>query len=313
MPGLIATLTLNPALDLWTSTERVIPEHKLRCDEPRFDPGGGGINVARAVTQLGGDALAVFPAGGPSGAVIDRLLSDAGIPHHLIPIPGWTRQSVTVQESASGAQFRFVLPGPGLSADDQEACLGALAAIDPAPAFVVLSGSMPPGVDEGFLNRLGDFCRSRGARLAVDTSGEALDWVHGACILKPSLRELAALVGRPLDTLSHQLEATRQVIHEGRAEIVALSLGAQGALLVTATSASRYFAPTVKVESAVGAGDAMLAGILVALAEGRSLPEAACYGVAAGSAALLHPGTGLCTRADTERLVADVHEAALAA
>ena len=299
----IATLTMNPALDLSTATLRVTPEQKLRCQEPRYDPGGGGINVARAVTKLGGTAIAIYPAGGPNGSIIARLLAQEHVPQKTIPIREWTRESVTIQELTTGAQFRFVLPGPELSGKEQSACLAAVATLDPSPAFLVVSGSMPPGVGTELMDRLLAISRELGAKFIVDVSGEVLAKVRGAYLIKPSLRELSELAGKPLDAPSQQVEAARRIVGEGRAEIVVTSLGSKGALLVTKDISCRFSAPIVQVRSAVGAGDSMVAGILVSLAEGNSVTDAARFGVAAGSAAVLSLGTGLCSRNDTERLV----------
>ena len=137
----IATLTMNPALDLSTAADRVLPEHKLRCEQPRYHPGGGGINVARAVVRLGGDAVAVYPAGGPPGDLIDLLMEQEQVPRHVVGVPGWTRESITVREQSTGAHFRFVLPGTPPPAAAQAECLAALASLDPDPEFVVVSGA----------------------------------------------------------------------------------------------------------------------------------------------------------------------------
>lgn len=306
----IATLTLNPALDFSATTERVMPGHKLRCDETRYDPGGGGINVARAVHKLGGDAIAVYPSGGPYGAIVEGLLGAEQVPQTVVPIAGRTRESVTVLERSTGAQFRFVMPGPDLSPAEQADCLSALMALDPPPAFLVVSGSMPEGVGPDMMDRLRALSRDLRAKLVVDTSGDALAQVRGAYLIKPSLSELSNLVGRALQTEPAQLAAARQLVEEGRAEVVVLSLGDKGALLATAETARRFFAPAVPVRSTVGAGNSLLAGILVALAEGKDIVKAVQFGVAAGSAALMHPGTELCSREDTERLAAGIASSA---
>src|SRR5512143_3270454 len=139
----IVTLTMNPALDIATATDTVVPTHKLRCEAPRYDPGGGGINVARAVHALGGDALAIFPAGGAAGETITRLLRAEGVPYEAVPIAGFTRESLAVEERRSGLQFRFILPGPELGTADQQRCLDRLAAAASQAAYVVASGSLP--------------------------------------------------------------------------------------------------------------------------------------------------------------------------
>ena len=127
MPSIV-TLTMNPALDIATTTERVVPTEKLRCGKPRYDPGGGGINVARGVHMLGGDVLAVFPVGGMSGEMLCRLLDGEHVPHAVVPIAGITRESLAVVERQSGKQYRFLLPGPTIGVHDQERCLDTLAA-----------------------------------------------------------------------------------------------------------------------------------------------------------------------------------------
>ncbi|MEI9928459.1 MAG: PfkB family carbohydrate kinase [Sphingomonas sp.] len=118
----IATLTMNPALDVSTSIDALRPTHKLRCAAPRFDPGGGGINVAQLIHALGGEVIAVFPSGGPTGATLEALLRDRGPAIAPIPIAGTTRESLTVDERQTGLQYRFVLPGPELAASEQARC-----------------------------------------------------------------------------------------------------------------------------------------------------------------------------------------------
>src|SRR6516225_2169328 len=199
--GTIVTLTMNPALDIATSTDRVIPTHKLRCSPPRYDPGGGGINVARAVHALGGDAVAIFPVGGPAGEMIHHLLDREGVRHHPIAIAGFTRESLAVEDRQSGEQFRFILPGPKVSEADQERCLDQLSAAAAAADFIVASGSLPLGAPEDFYSRVAGLAQKLGRRLVLDTSGAALKQAgHGIYLLKPSLRELQDLAGAEIRT-----------------------------------------------------------------------------------------------------------------
>jgi 6-phosphofructokinase 2 len=301
----IVTLTMNPALDIATSTDRVEPTHKLRCSMPRYDPGGGGINVARAMHALGGDAVAIFPAGGAAGEMIQYMLEQQGVPHHAIAISGFTRESLAVEERRSGHQFRFLLPGPEISERDQERCLDQLALAAAEAAYIVASGSLPLGVPEDFYGRVAKLARSLGKRFILDTSGAALKQAgRGIHLLKPSLRELGDLVGREIRTETEQERAAREIIEQGRSEIVVLSLGDRGALLMTAEGAERFAAIPVEARSSVGAGDSMLAGIVLSLCRGLTLGEAVRYGMAAGAAALLGSGTELCRRSDVERLYA---------
>jgi 6-phosphofructokinase 2 len=303
---LIATLTLNPAMDLSVSTPRVISTEKLRCSLPRHDPGGGGINVARVVKTLGGKAVAVYPAGGPFGDLLQRSLDELGLVHRPVSIAGDTRESFTVDELDSGLQYRFVLPGPTLSEQELQRCLDSLAALRPAPAYVVLSGSFPPGVGLGFFDELLALARRIGARLVVDLSGEPLRHAArqgGVYLMKPSLDELGTLMGCTVSGEAEQEQALRSLIGQGSAEIIVLSLGAEGALFAYGDRVGRLRSPEVPVASAVGAGDSMLGAIVLAMAEGRSIPEAVCQGIAAGAATVMRPGTELCHREDVQRLL----------
>lgn len=300
----IATLTLNPALDISTATNVVTAEHKLRCTAARYDPGGGGVNVARVICTLGGRATAVYTAGGPVGLSLRELLDDADIPQRVIPIQGETRVSFTVDERASKEQFRFVFPGPPLSPAEQEHFIEVVANLDPQPQFLVASGSLPPGVPPGYYARIARMAEEMNAKFFLDTSGDALRQAGRDCVylVKPNLRELSEFVGRELETEKQQIAAGRQMIDEGRTEVVVLSLGADGALFITATEAEYFPALDVPIRSAVGAGDSMLGGIVFALARGDPLRDAVRYGMAAGGAALMTEGTELSRRDDTERL-----------
>lgn len=300
----IVTLTMNPALDENSSVEYVFSDVKLRCRAPRQEAGGGGINVARAVVRLGGEALAVYAAGGPSGDLLEQLLDREGVPQRRIPIGEWTRRNVNVREDATGRQYRFVFPGPSLTEGEWRSCLGALEAVRPHPGFLVASGSLPPGVPADFYARAAGIARARQARFVLDTSGEPLRLAveEGVFLIKPSLREFQQLIGGGASTESALAEAARHLIAKGHCEAVVLSLGEGGALWVTQAREERVGAPAVPVASSVGAGDAMVAGIVLALDRRRGLPEAVRFGVAAGAAAVMNPGTQLCRREDAERL-----------
>lgn len=304
MTAATVTLTLNPALDVSTSVPRVVPAHKLRCAAPRLDPGGGGINVARVIHRLGGPVLAVFPAGGPAGRRLTALLAAEGAPVCATAIAGETRESFTVRDEGDGAEYRFVLPGPTLSQAEQDRCLAeAIAAAAPG-GLLVASGSLPPGMAPERMADLARRATARDLRLAVDCSGEPLAaaLAAGVHLVKPNLRELSELVGRPLPDPDARLRACRDLIAGGGADIVALSLGAEGALLVTANQA--WTAPGLAIQpvSTVGAGDSFLGGLLWALGQGLRLADGLRHAVAAGSAALLSPGTDLCRREDVMRL-----------
>ncbi|RYY44673.1 MAG: 1-phosphofructokinase family hexose kinase [Sphingomonadales bacterium] len=300
----IATLTLNPALDVTTCTEKVRDTHKLRCTAPRFDPGGGGINVARVIHTLGGEVTAIFPCGGPAGTMLETLLGEAGVPIAPVPVKAATRESFTVDEGGTGKQFRFVLPGAELTDDELGSLLDALKAHD--FSHIVVSGSLPPGCDPAMIVRLGTLARDTGAKLVVDTSGPALAACEGAGVylLKPSLREVKDLLGAPIEDEESELAAARTLRERGFGEVIVLSLAERGALLVAEGTELRMPAIEVDAKSAVGAGDSMVAAITLALSRGQSLDDALRYGIAAGAATLMTPATELARLPDVERLYA---------
>lgn len=303
----VVTLTFNPAMDLCVGTEQVVSTRKLRCSTPRYDPGGGGINVARVIGNLGSKALAVYPAGGPFGQLLQRSLDELGVLHRAVPIAGDTRESITVDEASSGLQYRFVLPGPSLSRVELDRCLESVAMLDPPPAYLVVSGSLPPGVPLTFYDELRALAERLEARLVVDFSGPMLAHAAqrgGAFLMKPSLTELSGLMGRALNDPQEQVAALRELLAAGAAEVIVLSLGAQGALFGCGQQLERLPAPPVPVRSAVGAGDSMVGAIVHALLAGHDLAQAVRWGVAAGAATVMRPGTELCRREDVEALLA---------
>lgn len=304
----ILTVTMNPAVDIATSTDKVVPTHKLRCSRPQRHPGGGGVNVARVVHRLDGDCAALYPAGRASGDLLRLLLDEEGVASICVSIAGETRESFSVNESSTGQEYRFVLPGPELALHDWQACLDHVVALDQPPLYLVASGSLPPGVPDDFYARLTRLAKPLGIKVVLDTSGPALAAAleEGVYLVKPSLRELRDLVRQPLDTEVQWRRAAEQLVEQGKAQVVVLSLGGGGAWLVAPEGAC--FAPSlpIKVVSAIGAGDSFVGAMVWALARGLALKDAFRYGVAAGSAALLSEGTGLCRPADVARLYGQV-------
>ncbi len=300
---LFTTLTMNPALDLSTAVDHIVDAHKMRCESPQVHAGGGGINVARVLVRLGETVRALFPIGGPTGDRLMRLLAADGVAIDGVPIAGDTRESFTVRELSTGRELRVVLPGPTLSEAEWRACLARLDR-QPAGQWWVASGSLPPGVPTDFFARVARLARTAGCRLVLDTSGEPLRAAleEGVYLVKPSLREMSELAGGPLDSLAQQRDAASALVTRGSAEVVALSLGAQGALFASADVGLLANAPQVPVVSTVGAGDSFLAGLVAALSRQSERAEAFRTAVAAGAAALLAPGTALCQPQDIERL-----------
>jgi 6-phosphofructokinase 2 len=299
----IVTLTMNPALDIVTSADQVRPTDKIRCSGARYDAGGGGINVARVASVLGGSVSAVFPVGGPTGDLVTELVGNANVPYRRVAISLPTRESFTVDEESSGQQYRFVLPGPRLTSAEQAKCLEELHYAARSAEVVVASGSLPPGVRSDFYQRVSDICRELGVLLVLDTSGGGLKHItSGVFLLKPSVRELRECFGRELATESEQLTAAHELIDSGISQAVVVSLGANGALLATRHGSQRFPATPVHVVSGVGAGDAMVAAITVGVTRGWSLSKSVRFGIATGAAMLMTPGTAPCRREDAETI-----------
>jgi len=306
----ILTLTINPALDVSTSTEIVIGEHKLRCAHSRLDPGGGGINAARVVQRLGGQALAIYAAGGPTGEAFRRLIEAERVPSLVVPISGSTRESFTVDETSTGRQFRFVLEGPELSENEWRSFLALAEQSMPHRGFVIASGSLPPGVPHDFYAKVVRLARAHDTRCVVDASGPAfaaaLD--EGVFLVKPSARELGEILGQVLTTEESKIAAAKILVTRGSAEYVALTLGGDGAVLASAAGVLRLQVPRVSVRSTVGAGDSFLGALVLRLAQACDAPTAFRSAVAAGTAAAMTPATELCHRADVERLEVDLNQ-----
>ena len=312
MPAIV-TLTLNPAIDEASEADVVRPIHKIRTSNERYDPGGGGLNVARVVKELGAETLAIYLAGGATGAVLDDLLDARALARRRIPIEDHTRISHVVFERSSGLEYRFVPEGPEVKEPEWRACLAALHEAD--TEYLVLSGSVPRGVPADFYSLAAKGAAKKGTKVVLDTSGEALSITLGGGgieLVKPSRGEFQKLVGRSLETDSALEEAALEVVRSGAVRLLAVTLGRDGALLTTAKGVLRLKAPDVSAKSAVGAGDSFVGAMTFALYQGREPEDAFAYGVAAGTAATLRPGTQLCSKADVERLYAQVREQSLA-
>ncbi len=298
----IVTVTLNPTVDLSSDTEVVRPVRKVRTHNERFDPGGGGINVARVVARFGGDVEAVYLAGGEIGALLDRLLMDHGIARHRIAIAGQTRVGYIVHEQSTGLEYRFIPEGPRITAADCEACHAALA--NRRADYLVCSGSLPGGAPADTYVRLAELAASQGAKFVLDSSGDGLRTTletDSVYLVKPSLGELEQFAGRKLTPDEAAQEASR-IVDRGMAELVAVTLGTDGAILAGRGEVLRLPAIPVRVVSAVGAGDSFLAAMVWALSEGRTTGDAFRLGVAAGAAAAITPGTELCRIEDVHAL-----------
>lgn len=299
----IITITFNPAVDKSTTVPELIPEKKLRCSEPVFEPGGGGINVARAIHKLGGKAVAAYLVGGYTGKALTELVSGEGITSIVSEIELNTRENMVVYEDSSARQYRFGMPGPKVSAREYQTLLNLIEQ-EAAADYIVVSGSLPEEFPSDLFARLAHIANAKRARLVVDTSGAALKLAvsSGVYLIKPNLRELGSLAGQEQADPDQAVAAAKKLIEKGGCELIALSMGGDGAILISKDFEHRVLPPPVTIKSTVGAGDSMLAGIVYSLSNRRTLTEAIRYGVACGTAATLNPGTGLCRREDVDRL-----------
>jgi 6-phosphofructokinase 2 len=303
----ILTVTLNPALDVLTSIDQVSDTHKMRCGPTLKHPGGGGVNVARVLHRLAANSVAMYLAGGVTGERHHKLMNAEKVRCHVIPIAEETRESFSVHETSSGHDFRFVLPGPNVSATECEAVFDYVAQHMPKQ-FLVISGGLPPGVPDHFYARLAALAKQHSVRVVLDTNGPALTEALkvGVYLFKPSLRELRDLTAQDLSDTNGQVAAARRLIDQGQAEVVAVSLGEQGALVVSAQACWQARAVAVDVKTTIGAGDSFVAGMVWSLSRGDALVKAFQYAMASGAAALLSPGTSLCQAADMHRLLPQV-------
>lgn len=308
MPRII-TVTLNPALDLSTETARVTPGIKLRCGPPRADPGGGGVNVSRAIAKLGGESLCAVAAGGAAGATLLALLEAEGLQARDLGLALPTRESLSVIEQATGAQYRFVMPGPVWGPDHVAQALARIEGWCAPGDLLVPSGSLPPGVPEAVFSDFNDRLAGRGVRMMLDTSGRALEVAasrRGLFALRMDDVEAEALAGCTLADVEATATFAARLVAEEVAEIVQIARGSEGTVLASAAGVWHCAPPRVEVVSAVGAGDSHVAGFVLGIALGLDPVTACVQGVAAAASAVGTEGTELCKREGAEALAREV-------
>ncbi|MBL7700319.1 MAG: 1-phosphofructokinase family hexose kinase [Chitinophagaceae bacterium] len=305
----IITITFSPCIDKTTSVPDFIPEKKLRCAPPVLEAGGGGINVSRALVKLGGQSIAIYPSGGCTGALFDKLLAKDKVTGKIVRAVSETRENFIVVKESTGEQYRFGMPGTHLAEHEWKEMIKMIEEENEID-FIVASGSLPPGVPLDIYAKIASIAKNKNAKFIVDTSGEALKHAinEGVFLAKPNLNELGALTGKPVANGSQIIEAARQLLTETNCQVVVVSMGGAGALFVTEDHAEKISVPKVDLKSTVGAGDSMVAGIVLYLSQGASLPDAVQYGLACGTAATMNPGTELCKKVDADDLYKQIRE-----
>jgi 6-phosphofructokinase 2 len=298
----IVTLTVNPALDKSAHFRGLVPEQKIRCEEPRYDAGGGGVNASKAIARLEGESLCVFTSGGPIGLMLEELVRKDSIAFKAIKTTNWTRESFVAVDDNTNSQYRFGFPGSPISETEKNDIIQTIQELK--PKFLVLSGSLNEGLPTDFYQHIAYLAKQSGSKVIVDTSGEALQKVleTGVYLIKPNVGELAKLIGVERLEMGEVVHAAQKLIEKGSAEIVVVSLGPQGAVLVTATQTEFVPAPNVVKKSTVGAGDSMVGAMVWALSQNKNLKEVVQWGVACGSAATMNEGTQLFKLEDAKRL-----------
>jgi 1-phosphofructokinase len=300
---MIVTLTPNPSLDRTAEIDELVRGAVLRVRAARVEPGGKGVNVARALVLNGHKTRAVLPSGGTEGAQLAALLTAQGIDPVLVPVAGAVRTNVSVVEP-DGTTTKLNEPGPVLSAAEVDTLVAATLGAAEGAQWVVLSGSLPPGAPDDFYARIIRALRGSGARVVVDSSGSALIAALPAApdVIKPNREELAEASGSDIRTMRDALHAAGELRRRG-AGAVLVSLGPDGALLVDADGAVHGEGHAVR-RSTVGAGDALLAGFL---AGGGAGAQALAEALAWGAAAVSLPGSRMPGPADLDRSAVDLH------
>ncbi len=304
----IITLTINPSLDKSTHFKGLIPEQKMRCEVPRYDAGGGGINVSKAISKLGGSSICVFTSGGSSGEKLTTLIGEEGLEYITIKTKNWTRENFIAFDTSTKSQYRFGFPGNELSIDEQDKIKATIKELK--SEYLILSGSLNNGLASNFYQEIAEIAKASGTKVIVDTSGEALRKVleTGVYLIKPNIGELAKLIGVERLELPEVEKAAKKLIENGSAEIIVVSLGADGAILVAKDETHFVKAPKVEKKSTVGAGDSMVGGMVWALSQNKTLKEVLQFGVCCGTAATMNEGTQLFKVEDVQKLFKEMQK-----
>lgn len=299
----ILTITVNPALDIYSRVEKVEPDKKMRCEAPKMDPGGGGVNVSRVITRLEGSTKAIYTRGGHTGNIYSDLLDKENVNQEPVEIKNDMRQNLAVNETEGGDLYRFGFPGAKLEQSEYEELLNKISSEKNAD-FIVASGSLPPGAPEDFYAQIAKRTKKNDQKFVLDTSGKALAAIldEGAYLIKPNEEELQDLAGEKAENREEQKRLLKKLLDKYPIEVIVLSLGEEGAILATHDKTKHIPALKVEAESSIGAGDSMVAGIVCSLSQGNDIQKAVIYGLACGTATIKSPGTDLLKKGDAEKL-----------
>ena len=301
---MIATVTLNPSLDKTVTVEQLIVEEANRWTSFRRDPGGKGINVARVIHELRGETIAYGFIGGVDGEILKQLLQQQEVPFDFTPIKGEIRSNLIITNIKTNRQTRIDAPGPNISKGELESLISKIIHMEPKPDFLVMAGSVPPGVPDNIYTRLIEEVKAQGVKTVLDSDEQWLKEGIKAkpTVIKPNIHEAEDLLGIKLEDEASIVKAAKILVNQG-IEVVVISRGAEGLIVATNTRTLSAIPPLVEISSTVGAGDSLVAGLVLSLTRGDTIEEACRLAAAAGTAATLTPGTELCHRQDVERLL----------
>jgi 6-phosphofructokinase 2 len=305
--AIIATVTLNPSLDQHITVDGLVVDGTNRWSRLHRYAGGKGIDVSRAVHEMGGRTTAYGFIGGTIGRAVEILLDEEGVAFSFTPIQGETRTNFIITDSKSSRQTRIDAPGPHISKNEFERFRRKMMRIRPSPDLIVAGGSVPPGIPSDVYYTMILEAKTFGVRTILDSDGQ---WLAEGIkakpyLIKPNVRETEELLNRQLPTEEAIVKAGLEVVKMG-VEIVVISRGQDGIIAATKKEILKAVPPPVKVKSAVGAGDCSIAGLALKLAHEEPLAEACRLAVAMGTAAVLTPGTELAHKEDVERLLPQI-------
>jgi 6-phosphofructokinase 2 len=302
----IFSITLNPALDRTLWVENIKPDDSNRVEREERYAGGKGIDVSRVLTTLGVMNKALGFIGGFAGEELEGRLLNQGVACDFVRISNETRTNIIVTDITRGTQTVFSASGPEIEPYELMQMIHKVEKFQ-EPDIVILSGSLPPGVHPEIYRKTIEMVKGKGAGVILDSDGDALRvGIQGLPdVIKPNVHELGRLVGSEVNEMDQILTAAGTVREQG-VDIVLVSMGAKGILLVAEKEQYLALPPKVKVKNTIGAGDSSVAGFVYGWAEGKTLKESLIYAVAAGTATTLRPGTALCQKDDFLRLVPEV-------
>jgi 6-phosphofructokinase 2 len=305
--ALIVTITLNPSLDQHITVDGLVIDGTNRWSRLHRYAGGKGIDVSRAIHEIGGRAVAYGFIGGPVGRAVEILLDEEDVPFSFTPIHRETRTNFIITDSRTWRQTRIDAPGPRISKEEFERFQRKMLRIRPSPDLIVMGGSLPPGIPNDVYYSMIMEAKTFGVRAILDSDGQ---WLAEGIkakpyLVKPNVTEAEGLLGRELPDEDAIIKGALDIV-DMAVEIAVISRGEEGIIAATSQEVIKAVPPQVKVKSAVGAGDCTIAGLALKLAEEESLFSACRLAVALGTAAVLTPGTELARREDVEELLPQV-------